>query len=140
MPPARPVSPHSSTPVTRRRRVRFAVLLIAALPVCGSWAQVEPERGVFGVTVAISAEGWLRPTIRAAHIVQVQPGMPAHRAGIASGDEVLELDGRRIPGAAAADLAPLAQGKRIGETLSVLLRRPGGDSYRAVLTADRPLK
>ncbi len=135
-----PTIRQASTPRARQHVVRVTALLAAALAACSAFAQEEPARGVFGVTVAISAEGVLRPTIRSAHIAQVQIGMPAHRAGIAIGDEVLEIDGRRIPGATAADLAPLAQGKRVGETLNVLLRRPGGDSYRAVLIADRPLK
>ncbi|HET7793284.1 MAG TPA: PDZ domain-containing protein [Rhizobacter sp.] len=93
---------------------------------------------MFGVTVAITADGWLNPTVRTAKVTQVQPGLPAHRAGIAAGDEVLELDGKRIPGATAGDLAPLAKGKRVGERLAVMLQRPNGTAYTAVLVAEPP--
>ncbi|WP_298827230.1 PDZ domain-containing protein [uncultured Piscinibacter sp.] len=97
----------------------------------------DPARGIFGVTVAISGEGWFHPTVRASKVTAVRPGLAAHRAGVAAGDEVLELDGKRIPGATAKDLAPLAQGKRVGERISVRLLRPDGTSYTVILTAEQ---
>lgn len=119
----------------RRALAQGALALLAASPAA---LQAEPARGVFGVTVAITGNGVFNPTIESARVAEVQPGLPAHRAGIAKGDQVLELDGRRIPGAAARELAPLAQGKRVGESLAVRLQRPDGSAYAVILVAEPP--
>lgn len=91
--------------------------------------------GVFGVTVAVRAEGILRPRIGAARIVEVRQGLPAARAGVVAGDQVLEVDGTRVPGASAAELAPLSQGKRVGERIRLVLARPDGAAYAVDLVA-----
>ena len=117
---------------------RASAISALALLACGAGAWAEGERGVFGVTVAITADGLLNPTVRSAKITHVRRDLPAHRAGVSPGDEVLELDGKRIPGASATDLAPLAKGKRVGERLTITLQRPDGKSYSAVLVAEQP--
>jgi S1-C subfamily serine protease len=95
----------------------------------------EPAHGVYGVTVAVRAEGVLRPRISSARIVDVRSGLPAARAGVVAGDEVLEVDCTTVRGAAAADLAPLSQGKRVGERIRLLLARPDGATYAVDLVA-----
>ncbi len=119
----------------RRALLHGAWVVLAATPAA---LQAEPARGVFGVTVAVTGNGVFSPTIESARVADVQPGLPAHRAGIAKGDQVLELDGRRIPGATARELAPLAQGKRVGESLAVRLQRPDGSAYAVILVAEPP--
>lgn len=98
-------------------------------------AAAESARGAFGITVAVTADGWFNPTVRSAKVAKVQPELPAARAGVAVGDQVVEVDGRRVPGANASDLAPLAQGKRVGEPVELLLARPDGSHYRVRLVA-----
>ena len=117
-----------------RTATSLALLVVPAV------ASAETERGVFGVTVAVTADGWFNPTVKVARITEVQRDLPAYRAGIAPGDEVVELDGKRIPGAKAIELRPLAKGKRVGERLAVVLQRPDGTSYSAVLVAERPAR
>lgn len=103
-------------------------------------AAAEPRRGVFGLTLAVSGDGVFNPVVQSARITQVQPGMPAAAAGIGAGDEVVEVDGRRVVGATARELAPLAQGKRVGESVSLVVRRPDGRLYRVTMVAVEPAR
>ena len=80
------------------------------------------------------------PSIRDVSVVSVVPGGPAAKAGITPGDKVLEVEGKRIVGASALQLAPLAKGKRPGETVSVELQRPDGTVYKTVVTTGPPAK
>jgi C-terminal processing protease CtpA/Prc len=122
--------------VTRRAITRWLVVGATALPALGAVA--DPGRGVFGLTVAVTAEGLFNPTVQVARVARVDPALPAAKAGIAVGDQVLVVDGKRIPGAKAGELAPLAQGKRAGEQVALVLARADGSQYAVQLTAVRP--
>lgn len=119
----------------RLRRRCLPLVAAAALGAPAHNRAADDALGVFGMTVAVRAEGMLRPRISAARIVDVRQGLPAARAGVAAGDQVLEVDGTRVPGASAAELAPLSQGKRVGERIRLLLARPDGATYSVDLVA-----
>lgn len=129
-----PVMPAATMPNRRRWSLCVGVALCAAQAEASDGGGL-PVRGVFGVTVAVTADGWFNPTVRTARIERVEPGLPAARAGVSAGDEVIEVDRRRIPGAKAADLAPLAKGKQVGEQVALVLVRSDGSHYRVQLTA-----
>lgn len=115
----------------------FLVFLLICGSVAGSAANsaADPANGIFGITVTISADGVFNPTIQKAEIVEVIAGLPAAKAGLAIGDEVLEVDGQRIPGATAKELAPLTKGKKVGSPVGIVLKRPDGQSYTVTLIA-----
>lgn len=121
-------------PWTSPASQRVGALSLAAL-IGGAPAVAEPARGVFGVTLAVRAQGVLNPRVSSATIVDVRHGLPAARAGVLPGDALLEVDGTRVPGATAAQLAPLAQGKRVGERIRLVLARPDGQAYAVELVA-----
>lgn len=98
-------------------------------------AAAEPANGVFGVTITITTDGIFNPTVQSAKIVKVFEGLPAAKAGLAVGDEVLEVDGQRIPGATAHELAPLTKGKKVGESVALVFARPGKGHYTVELVA-----
>lgn len=126
---------HVASILQRCGRTLCAALALGCAPAIASDAASASARGVFGVTVSVTADGIFDPTVRVARIARVEPGLPAARAGVAVGDEVLEVDRRRIPGARAADLAPLAKGKQVGEALLLVLARSDGSRYQVQLTA-----
>jgi putative serine protease PepD len=107
---------------------------------CSDASSSEPAKGTIGITLSVSADGVLVPSVREVSVLKVTPEGPAAKAGIAAGDKVVEVDGKRVAGASALQLAPLAKGKRPGESVSVVLQRPDGTVYRTVVVTGPPAK
>ena len=111
----------------------FAIILV--MIGLGNGQATEADHGIYGMKVTISADGLWNPTIEDAKILAVTPGLPAEKAGIVSGDEVLEVDGIRVPGATSQEMHPLSAGKKIGEHVVLVLKRIDGSTYSVDLIA-----
>lgn len=116
----------------RRLLARVACYGLAVVGVAPGLAEAPP--GTVGFVVTIDVDGVVDPVLRTVTIQAVQPGLPAAMAGVATGDTITEIEGRQVAGAKARALEPLMR-KRVGETLSLKLRRSGGDTYVVSLTA-----
>ena len=109
----------------------FLTVLIAAA-VCMSPLPLQAsEKGWFGFALEIDAEGIsLNPKLRSIKIVKVLPNSPAAKAGLAPGDNILEMEGIVVAGAQANALKSATQ-KSVGETLRLKFRR-GADAPREI--------
>ena len=99
------------------------LLAIAAMAVA------KAEQGYVGLTVDVDGTGFLlNPTITTATVKQVVAGSPAGTADIEAGDEILEVEGRAVPGSRADAVAPLME-NGVGQSLTLKLRRSNGAVY-----------
>lgn len=102
-------------------------LVTAALAATGLSVAVAAGSGYLGLALAVNGEGFfLNPTIRSIKVQKVNAGSPAARAGIAEGDEIVEVEGRPVAGAKARDLQPYVE-RNVGETVRLTVRKPNGD-------------
>lgn len=105
-------------------KLRF---VLPAVLILASGAALAAERGVFGFSLKIDSEGFfLNPTLRSLHIEKVKPRAPAEKAGLKAGDEVLEVEGRVVPGAKGLDIKALAE-KDVGQPLTLKVKHAGGE-------------
>jgi C-terminal processing protease CtpA/Prc len=121
-------------------RRRLAILSCAwALAAAGG--ALADDAGYFGFGIEVDGEGFfLNPTLKSVKVDAVVPASPAALAGVAVGDQVVEVESRAIAGAKARDLEPLLK-KRVGESLHLRLKRSSGETYDATLVAGvRPPK
>jgi len=72
---------------------------------------------------------------RAIRVTEVEPGGPAHAAGVLAGDLVLGVDGSPVEGA--DDLVRLLNAERIGKATSLRLLRGGKLEHRIVTPVER---
>ena len=111
-------------------RVALALLLVGATGV----AQAE-DHGYFGFALKVVTNGFfLAPTVSDLTIDKVMPGTPAERAGIRSGDRILEVEGKAVAGTKALDLKSRAT-RMPGQTLHLTLRHPDGQVYTVAMVA-----
>ncbi len=95
------------------------------------------DKAWYGFRVKVDTAGFaLNPTVRSAVIQKVAPDSPAAAQRIEAGDEIIEAEGKTVPGGRALQLKPIL-GKKIGETLRLRLRRPNGETYPALVTGIR---
>jgi S1-C subfamily serine protease len=71
-------------------------------------------------------------------VASVEPGSPADRAGLASGDIILTLDG--VPVTGADDLIRMLAGDKIGRAVEVKFRRGGGERRVTLVPGGRSLR
>ena len=111
----------------------FAALFALLLSVSSAaWAG---ERGSFGFALSINGEGvFWNPTLRSVKIGTVAPKSPAAEAGMVTGDEIIEVGGKTVPGAKGNDLKAHVE-KDIGESLHMKLRRANGEVAAVTLVA-----
>lgn len=113
-----------------RRATSLAFLFALTAPL----GYAAPERGYFGLSVSIDAEGLFSPVLRSVAVKEVRPLSPAAQAGIVAGDQVIEVEGRAVAGAKAKELEPV-MAKAVGESLRLKLKRPNGEAYDVTLIA-----
>jgi len=113
--------------MNRRSRLK---LLVAAALLFSPLGLHAAEKGWFGFALAIDADGILNPKLRSIKIDKVFPASPAAKAGLSSGDMIVEIDGIVVEGAKADSLKTAMQ-KSVGETLRLKIKR-GADAFRDV--------
>jgi C-terminal processing protease CtpA/Prc len=119
-------------------RSSAAIVLILMFGLAPTHALAGGETGGwFGFSLDVDIAGFaLSPTVNAATVLEVAPNSPAAAAGIHGGDQLLEVGGLTVAGGKARELKA-ALAKAVGESLVIRLRRPSGETYRAVLAAAR---
>jgi C-terminal processing protease CtpA/Prc len=115
------------------RAVAVAVLTLLTFTLAP--AHGEDAKGFFGLAVAIDGKGFvLNPTLRSVTVQKVEPKSPAANAGIAPGDQIVEVEGKTVAGTKAKELQPLMQ-KKVGQSLHLVLKHPNGETFKVVLIA-----
>ena len=117
-------------------RREFMVLVAAGVGIgLPSRAQENQKPGGFGLAIEIDGEGFfLNPTLKSVTVKTVTPGRPASEAGIKPGDQIIEIEGKRVAGTKARELEPLMK-KNVGERLSVRIQRPNGEVVAVTMVA-----
>lgn len=117
-------------------RLILATALATALMTAGTARAAD---GTIGISVSVQGEGFfLNPTLQSVRIAKVAPQSPAHLAGMAEGDQILEVEGRKVQGAKASELKPYLS-REAGQTLRILLKKATGEEKLVtVTTAPKP--
>jgi len=116
--------------------MKFAAAVLLAL---ASTVASAAGSGYLGIGLAVSGEGFfLNPTIKAVKVQKVNAGSPAARAGITEGDEIVEVEGKKVVGAKARDLQPYME-REVGETVRLTVKKSSGETKQlSVKTEAKP--
>lgn len=94
-------------------------LLFSLVP---STALAKPRLG-FGVAVA--TDGFFSTTLSEVKVASVQPGSPSEKAGLKSGDLIVELNGKPIKGASGPALKKTLANVKSGDHVVMKVQRAG---------------
>jgi S1-C subfamily serine protease len=87
------------------------------------------ERAWYGFHIKPQLVGFpLNPVVKSVVIDKVKANSPATAHNIAIGDEIIEAEGKTVPGARALQLLWIAN-KQPGEWLHMRLKRTNGQTY-----------
>jgi S1-C subfamily serine protease len=117
--------------------MNLRLLLIAALLAFCSANASAAEKAWYGFHIDPKTEGFpLNPVVRSVVIDKIKTGSPADAQKMRVGDEIIEAEGRVVPGTRALQLIALLN-KKPGERLRLRLRRPNGEVYSVLLVGIR---
>ncbi len=105
-----------------------SILALALLP---AWASAEPKP--IGFSLQVSTDGILSPKVTRAVVGQVLDNSQAKAAGLATGDELIRVDGIEVPGNGAFMLKPHMEFVP-GKPKRLMFKRTDGSTYEATLT------
>jgi S1-C subfamily serine protease len=93
------------------------------------------EKAWYGFKLDVNRSGFvLNPTVVSVVVREVVPNSPAAAQHISVGDEIIEAEGKPVPGNKALQLRPLMT-KSPGDTLHLRFKRKDGDTYAVAITA-----
>ena len=97
------------------------------------------DEGYLGLSISADGEGFfLNPTLKTITISKVAPESPAAKAGIEPGDQIVEIEGRKVAGAKANDLKPHME-REVGQTVRLAIKKvAGGVNQVSVVFGQRP--
>ena len=117
-----------------KRRVATTVLLASVISIALP-ALAEKARGTLGFAVEVEGDGsFWKPVIVSVRVTKVYQGSPAEAGGLQVSDVVLEVEGKKVPGANAREIAALLE-VRPGQILRMQVRRSSGTEHSLVLVA-----
>jgi C-terminal processing protease CtpA/Prc len=115
-----------------------AILVLVALSYAGFAS--AGEKGYLGIALAVDGEGFfLNPTLKTVTIVKVIAKSPAAAAGIAVGDQIIEIEGQKVQGAKANDLKPYFE-REIGQTVKLIIKKVSGEIQSISIVAGPKLE
>ncbi|HEV3408758.1 MAG TPA: PDZ domain-containing protein [Chthoniobacterales bacterium] len=108
------------------RKIALLIICLAGMPMATASGA---EKAWYGFHIKPDTAGFpLNPTVRSVVIDKVKANSPATAHGIRVGDEIIEAEGKTVPGRRAIQLISILN-KRPGELLQLRLRRPDGTTY-----------
>ena len=115
----------------RRLLLAFSALLLS---VSAAQAAGKP---VIGMSLAVETDGFFSTTLKKVTITAVKPGMPAEKAGLMVGDEVVAANDIPIAGTPGSKLSGVMENAKPGEHLRLRVHRGADEKLVDITVGER---
>ena len=105
-----------------------------ALLVLAAHAAGKPS---IGFSLAVETDGFFSTTLKKVTITAVKPGLPAEKAGLQAGDEIVAANDLPIASTPGARLSALMDNIKPGDHLKLRVHRASGDQVCDVVVGER---
>jgi C-terminal processing protease CtpA/Prc len=114
---------------------RRLIVLCSAL-LCASVA-LAAGKPLMGFGVSVETDGFFSTTLKKVTITDVKPGLPADKAGLKVGDELVAADDIPVVGASGLKLRALIDNAKPGDHLKLRVHRASGEQVVDVVVGER---
>ena len=108
-------------------------VLITILLTMFSFYTFAEEQGEKGFKMDVNVSGFFSPEVTKATIKSVVQGSSTEKEGLNVGDDVVAIDGCKIPGCSASTAKSSLQ-KKVGDNVVLSMLKPNGETYEANIT------
>jgi C-terminal processing protease CtpA/Prc len=119
------------TKLPTRPLLAFACTALVALA-----AQAAGKPSI-GFSLAVETDGFFSTTLKKVTITAVKPGLPAEKAGLQAGDEIVAANDLPIAGTPGAKLSALMDNIKPGDHLKLRVHRGSGEQLADVVVGER---
>ena len=119
---------------TMAHRKVFALGVLALLTSLAAHAAGKP---VIGISLSIETDGFFSTTLKKVTVTAVKPGLPAEKAGVQAGDEVVAANDIPIAGTPGGKLKDMLENAKPGDHLKLRVHRASGDQVCDVVVGER---
>jgi len=92
---------------------------------------------VIGISFSIETDGFFSTTLKKVTVTSVKPGLPAEKAGVLAGDEVVAANDIPIAGTPGGKLKDVLENAKPGDHLKLRVHRAGGEQVVDVVVGER---
>jgi len=107
-------------------------LIITVLLTIISLSSYASDHGDKGFKMDVTVSGFFSPEVEKAIIKSVVEGSSAEKEGVEIGDELVAINGCKIPGCSASEAKSMFQ-KSVGEKVVLSMLKPDGKTYQATV-------
>jgi C-terminal processing protease CtpA/Prc len=111
--------------------VLLAASIVATMLVCP--AAAEPNSKPIGLSIEVDTDSVFGGKVNKVLVTKVSPASQASAAGVAAGDEVIQVHGKVVPGAEARSLKPQMEFIP-GQPKRIAFKRVNGSVYEVTFT------
>jgi len=114
--------------------LRTALLIASLLAATSASAAGKP---VIGISFSIETDGVLSTTLKKVTVTSVKPGLPADKAGMLAGDEVVAANDIPIAGTPGSKLKGVLEDAKPGDHLKLRVHRASGEQLVDIVVGER---
>ena len=114
--------------------MRTALLVATLLAVPFAHAAGKPS---IGLSFSIETDGMFSTTLRKVTVTAVKPGLPAEKAGVLAGDEVVAANDIPIAGTPGGRLKDVLENAKPGDHLTLKVHRGTEDKVVDIVVGER---
>jgi C-terminal processing protease CtpA/Prc len=117
-----------------RRPFTLALSLAVLLAAAAAQAAGKPS---IGFSLSVETDGLFSTTLKKVTVTGVKPGLPADKAGLQAGDEIVSANGIPIAGTPGSKLSALMDNAKPGDHLKLRVHRGNADQVVDVVVGER---
>lgn len=110
------------------------VLSVVTLMATTAHAAGKP---VIGISLSIETDGFFSTTLKKVTVTAVKPGLPAEKAGVQAGDEIVAANDIPIAGTPGSKLKGVMEDAKPGDHLKLRVHRGSGEQVCDIVVGER---
>ena len=112
------------------------LFLLFATLLCAAAAQAAGKPSI-GFSLSVETDGFFSTTLKKVTITGVKPGLPAEKAGLQAGDEIVAANDIPVAGTPGSKLSALMDNAKPGDHLKLRVHRGSGEQLVDVVVGER---
>ena len=124
-------------PTNHRTMSKRTVLALGAAALVAATTVHAAGKPVIGISFSVETDGFFSTTLKKVTVTTVKPGLPADKAGVQAGDEIVAANDIPIAGTPGGKLKDVLENAKPGDHLKLRVHRGSAEQVCDVVVGER---